>query len=83
MAFRQQQRDALIKVLVENTDPPLTSGQYDYILVMYRLSRIAARDVKPLMDDRQWNLLQQQFKQYRFMRDTLVQNGVISADEKP
>ena len=80
--LKQSQRDAIIAQLVDNTPPALAFGQYDYMLVMYRLGSIADKHVKPILDERQWNLIRQQINQYRAIRSTLVQNGVIDADER-
>ena len=50
-------------------EPPIAFGQYDYYLVMYRLARLPEKDVKPLLDERQWKLMRQQFNQYSFNRE--------------
>ena len=82
VALRHDQREAIVNALFDKTTPPLAYGQYDYMLVMYRLAALAEKDVKPLLDARQWTLMRQQFNQYRTIKPTLVQNGVIEADDR-
>ena len=77
VALRHDQHEALLKLLVEETRPPLVFGQYDSHVVMYGMSGLPAAKLKPLFDDRQWKLLQQQFTQARGMESYLVQNGII------
>ena len=77
IALRDQEREALIKLLVEETRPPETFGQYDYYFVMNRLSKFPESKIKPLFNERQWKLLRQQFNQARSMEPLLVRNGVI------
>ena len=77
VALRHDQHEALLKLLVEETRPPLVFGQYDNHVVMYGMSTLSAAKLKPLFDDRQWKLMQQQFTQARGMESYLVQNGII------
>jgi hypothetical protein len=82
VALRHEQHAALSKLLIEETQPPHVFGQYDYYLVMHQLSKLSEQKVKPLLDERQWKLLQQQFVQFRGMEAFLVQNGMIAKDDK-
>lgn len=79
VALRHDQHEALLKLLVEETQPPYLFGQYDNHLVMYRLAQLPVNKVKPLLDERQWKLLQQQFNQARGLEAHLVQSGIIDA----
>jgi hypothetical protein len=81
VALKHDQREALSKLLLEETQPPQTFGQYNHYLVMYRLATLPQQKIKPLLDDRQWQAMQQQFNQYRGMRQFLVEQGLISRDE--
>ncbi len=78
--LEQRQRDALIKLLVERTQPPATFGQFDYYLVVYRLSTLPEKDLQALLDERQWELLQPQLQQGQAMKQMLVQGQVIDAE---
>jgi len=77
VALRHEQHEALIKLLVEETQPPYLFGQMDNYVVMYKMAGLPPEKLKPLFDDRQWKLLQQQFIQARGMESHLVQGGFI------
>ena len=81
VALKHEQREAITKLLLEETQPPQTFGQYNHYLVMYRLATLPQDKIKPLMDARQWQAISQQFNQYRGMRSFLVEQGLISRDE--
>lgn len=78
--FRHAQRERLIELLVDRTEPPQVFGQYDHYVVLLRLSQLPEDAVKPLLDERQWKLLQAQFAQARGLEQFLVQNGVLDRD---
>ncbi len=81
VALRNEQREALVHILIDKTQPPIAFGQYDYYLVMYRLASLPENDLKPLLDERQWKLMQQPFNQARSMKAMLIQNGMIANDD--
>ncbi|MDO8944207.1 MAG: hypothetical protein Q7U75_13545, partial [Desulfobacterales bacterium] len=75
------QRERLVELLVERTEPPQVFGQYDHYVVLLRLSQLPEDEVKPLLDERQWKLLQVQFGQARGLEQFLVQNGVFTKEQ--
>jgi|GEM_PF-5024885 len=77
VALRSEQHDALLKLLVEETQPMHIFGRYDNYLVLYRLAQLSIRRGKPRFDDRQWKPLQPQLNQGRSVKARLVQTGVI------
>lgn len=77
--LRHDQHEALVKLLIEQTQPLLTFGQYDEQAILYGLSMLPAAKVRALLDDRQWKLLQPQLTQARGMEGFLAQSGVIVA----
>lgn len=79
VTLRVEQHDALLKLLVEETQPPHVFGQYDHYLVLYRLAQFPIKKIKPLFDARQWKLLAPQLNQGRSLEAHLVQTGVIDA----
>lgn len=81
VALKHDQREALTKLLLEETQPPQTFGQYNHYLIMFRLATLPQEKIKPLLDARQWQAMSQQFNQYRGMRSFLVEQGLISRDE--
>ena len=79
LALRHEQHEALLKLLIEETQPPHVFGQFDNYLVLYRLANLPAPKLKGLFDERQWKLLQPQLNQGRNLEAHLAQNGVIDA----
>ena len=82
VALRSEQHEALLKLLVEETQPPHIFGQYDNYLVLYRLANLPLKKVQPLFDARQWKLLAPQLNQGRSMEAHLAQIGVIDAPKE-
>ena len=82
VTLRTEQHEALLKLLVEETQPPHIFGQYDNYLVLYRLAQLPIKKVKPLFDARQWKLLAPQLNQGRSMEAHLAQIGVIDAPKE-
>ena len=77
LALRHDQHESIFKLIIEETQPPLTFGQYDQYYVFYSLAKLPTAKLKPLVDDRQWKLLQQHLQQGRGMESTLMQQGMI------
>jgi hypothetical protein len=72
-----EQSEKLTRLLLENSSPPQTFGQYDYYVVVHQLSKLPEDRLKPLFSDRQWELLDHQFGQYRNLVGVLIQNGAL------
>lgn len=81
VGFTDDQRVQMLKLLKEETKPPLKLGESDYYVVLYQLSRIPEGRLKPVFDDFQWKYLKRQLDQGRGMAMFLKQNGFIP-DEK-
>jgi hypothetical protein len=75
-----EQRQAFIALLLEETRPPPRAGQYDYYVVMLKTSRIPEEKLKPLFDDVQWKILQTQLQQARGMEQWLKESGYVDVD---
>jgi len=80
VALTGEQRQTLTKLLLE-LPPPRVFGQYDHMLVNYRLANLPAAKLQSIFDNRQWQSLQQQFAQARAMQGHLTEQGYISRDE--
>lgn len=80
--LRHDQREGLIKLLVDETQPPDAFGQQDQQYVLYALATVPKEQVKSLLDDRQWKLLEPQLNGHRNMKQFLMQNGVIALDDQ-
>ena len=82
--LKHSQHEAIVKLLMEETQPPPTFGQYDQYLVMHQLGKIAEPKLKPLLDEHQWKLMEGQIQQYKGMEQFLIQNGMIpKEDDEP
>lgn len=78
----REQIEALQKLLLEETQPPLLFGQHDRNVVMFRLSQLPAAKLKDVLSKTQLKKLQSLLLQVSGHEDTLVQNGVIE-EPKP
>ena len=79
--LRHSQHDAIVKLLLEETQPPPTFGQYDQYLIMYQLGKLAESKIKPLLDEQQWGQLKVQINQNQGMEQFLIQNGLIPKED--
>jgi hypothetical protein len=79
--LRSEQREKVIKLISDKSQPPLAFGQYDYYYVMYQLSQINSKEVKSLLDERQWGQLQPIMMQMRGMRQMLIQNDAMAGNK--
>jgi hypothetical protein len=77
MPLRDEQRQRLLKLLVEKTQPPQMFGQYDYYVIMLQVARLPEEQVKPIFDDAQWRALSQHLQQAKGMEPFLKQNGFL------
>ncbi|MDB5384650.1 MAG: hypothetical protein JWM11_296 [Planctomycetaceae bacterium] len=80
--LRRDQHDALLKVLLEGTQPPLLFGQYDQQVVMLGLSKLPSEKLKKVLDKGQWKRLQPQLLQASGTEDNLAQHGVIEEPKR-
>src|SRR5262245_10266371 len=80
LALTNNQRQALTKLLLDLPSPRVF-GQYDHMLVNYRLASLPQAKVQPIFDNRQWQALQQFLAQARAMREHLIEQGYLSRDE--
>ncbi|MFM9964747.1 MAG: hypothetical protein ACKV2Q_26370 [Planctomycetaceae bacterium] len=81
LPLRDEQRQKLITLIVEQTKPPLSFGQQDYYVVMWNISKIEEKTLKPLFTDAEWKVLNQQFAQVRGLEQWLKQSGAIAKEE--
>lgn len=82
LPLRDEQRQKLITLIVDETKPPRRFGQQDYYLVMWNISKIPEKTLKPLFTDAEWKVLNQQFQQVRGLEQWLKQSGAIGKDEE-
>lgn len=75
--LNHSQHDSIVKLLMDETQPPAAFGQYDQYVVMYQLERLPQTKLKPLLDEQQWKQLQLHLNQNRGMEQFLIQNGIL------
>lgn len=75
------QRRRLVAVLLDETKAPRSFGQNDYQVVLLQASKVPEEKLKPIVDDRQWQVLSQQFRQMQRMEPSLRAGGYVPADE--
>ncbi len=79
--LRDEQRQKLITLIVDETKPPRSFGQQqDYYLVMWNVSKIPEKTLKPLFSEAEWKVLNQQFAQVRGLEQWLKQSGALAKD---
>lgn len=83
MPLRDEQRQNLITLVVKETKPPRSFGQQqDYYIVMWNISKIPEKTLRPLFKDAEWKVLNQQFAQVRGLEQWLKQSGALAKDEE-
>jgi hypothetical protein len=80
VGFTDEQRERLVKLLLEGTRPPRRLGQNDYYAVLYLLGTLPEAKVKSLFDEAQYRSLKQQLDQARGLGMWLKQNGFVPAE---
>lgn len=83
MPLRDEQRQKLITLIVDETKPPRSFGQQqDYYIVMWNISKIPEKTLRPLFRDAEWKVLNQQFAQVRGLEQWLKQSGALTNEEE-
>ncbi len=77
MPLRDEQRERLIQVFKEETQPPKAFGQYDYYVALYQLSRVPDEKLEPIFDEPQWKVFVQFKAQGQAMHVFLQQQGLL------
>lgn len=81
LPMRDEQRQKLITLILDETKPPRSYGQQDYYVVMWNISKVPEAKLKPMFDEAEWKIMNQQFQQVRGLEQWLKQSGVIGKDE--
>jgi hypothetical protein len=61
IGLRPEQYPALTELLTWGTDPPKKFGRFEYMYLVYQLSKVPADKLKPLLDNQQQARLAQQY----------------------
>lgn len=81
LPLRDEQRQKLILLILENTRPPRRFGNADYYVVLWNVSQVPKDKLRPLFEDTEWRILSQQLDQARGMEHWLKQNGALDKPE--
>ena len=72
IAFRHEQHEAIVKLLLDMPPPaeaPVEAqAQNNYYIMVKQLATVPQDKLRPLLDERQWKLLQRQLNQFRNVR---------------
>lgn len=77
LPLRPEQRQRLVKLVLEETQPPSKFGPYDNLLVIYQLRKLGETKVRPLFDDAQWRVLKIVLDRSVGMEEHLRMNGAL------
>jgi len=75
--LRAEQRQRLVKLLLDETQPPKKSGQMDFYVVLYQAGKLGEAKLKPLFDDGQWPAFKKMLDQARGFEYHLKANGFL------
>lgn len=84
--LRATQREAIVQLILENTQPPLAfgddvcMGSIPEYAVMYYLSKLPESKLKPLMEERQWEQMQGTIKKAQIWIQDLIESGLLPRD---
>jgi hypothetical protein len=74
------QRDGLMKLLLA-TPPPKRFGEHDTYYILWRLSEVPEKQIRPLLEPTQWKFIRQQREQGTMMKQFLEQQQVVPDDD--
>lgn len=75
-----EQRQALIELLIKDTRPPLRSGELDQYVVPAQAAQIPRERFQAILDDAQFEVLEKSLQQGRGLMQHLKQQGVLADD---
>ena len=80
LGLTADQRQRLIDLVLQETTPPekpVPNGQYESYVVLYKISQVPEAKVRSILDNAQWQALNQQLQQARGMEQFLRSNGYL------
>ena len=78
MPLTAAQRKDLEKLLLEETRPPKSFGQYDVYIVLIQASKLPEKKLRAIFDEPQMRALQQMFQQNAQVEQVLRQQGLLN-----
>jgi len=83
MPLNDDQRAQLIALFLEKTRPPRSFGDYDPYIILWQVSLIPDDQLKPIFDEVQWQVLNQQFTNMKGAWQHLRKSGRLSYEGEP
>jgi hypothetical protein len=77
ISLTAEQRQRLVKLLVDETEPPKKFGPYDTYVVFWQLGKLGEAKLKPILDDSQRKSLKGLLDRYRGMENMLQSQGYL------
>ncbi len=77
ISLRAEQRQRLIKLLLDETEPPRKFGQYDFEFIFYQAAKLEERKLRTILDEAQWPVFKNVLDQFRGMEATLKSEGYL------
>jgi hypothetical protein len=81
LRLTSRQHRQLEELLIKETKPPRRFGEYDYYGVMFQVSRLPERRLRPILDDNQWGKLSLQLTEAIRLERTLKDEGFVPDDQ--
>jgi len=82
LGMSDDQRRRLVELLVKETRPPKRFGQNDYWIMLFQASKLPESQIKAIVDDVQWRILQRQLRQGKAMEQWLKMSGLLDDDKQ-
>ncbi len=79
LQFSDEQRRRFVDAIVEETRPLEKYGKYDFLALLFQVSRLPEAKLKPIFDEAQWRLLRHELNQVRRQEKFLAQQGYLPA----
>jgi hypothetical protein len=75
--LRGEQQQRLVKLFLDETEPPKKFGQYDFYFVLFQAGKLGEAKLRPILDDAQWQSLKKVVDRYRGIEGILKSQGYL------
>ena len=76
-----ERREKLEKLLIARTLAPRKFGEYDYYGLVFQVSKLPEKELRPLFDDGQWEKVQRQFAEAQRLEKVLRLGGFLPEED--
>jgi hypothetical protein len=81
LKLSDDQRQRLVKLIVQNNRPLRRYGRHDFAAVMIQASRLPENTLKPIFDEAQWRRLRVGLKEVKRLEHEVVTGGYLPEEE--